>query len=168
MTPQEFKELRHLKQGLTPEKRRLLADDLQKASSTPNPVMEEIVRWGRVSGLQRYRCRACHRQFAPLTHTPLSGLRKRGTKAPGTGMDPEHYPERQCLPQTRLKEWLERFHGVATKDLPHYLGWSRFLELKIPSAPSPGRFSRRSWFLNNFIRLLEHSYHCSPTGGEIT
>jgi transposase-like protein len=28
----------------------------------------------------------------------------------------------------RLKEWLRRFHGVATKNLPYYLGWRRTLE----------------------------------------
>jgi hypothetical protein len=28
----------------------------------------------------------------------------------------------------RLKEWLIRFHGVATKYLSHYLGWHRMLE----------------------------------------
>ena len=28
----------------------------------------------------------------------------------------------------RLKEWLRRFHGVATKNLPNYLGWRRDLE----------------------------------------
>jgi len=28
----------------------------------------------------------------------------------------------------RLKEWLYRFHGVATKNLPNYLGWRRTLE----------------------------------------
>jgi transposase-like protein len=27
----------------------------------------------------------------------------------------------------RLKEWLRRFHGVATKNLPNYLGWRRTL-----------------------------------------
>jgi hypothetical protein len=30
--------------------------------------------------------------------------------------------------QGRLKEWLRRFHGVATKNLPNYLGWRRTLE----------------------------------------
>ena len=29
---------------------------------------------------------------------------------------------------SRLKEWLRRFHGVATKNLPKYLGWRRTLE----------------------------------------
>lgn len=28
----------------------------------------------------------------------------------------------------RLKEWLRRFHGVATQNLPNYLGWRRTLE----------------------------------------
>ena len=29
---------------------------------------------------------------------------------------------------SRLKEWLRPFHGVATKNLSHYLGWRRTLE----------------------------------------
>ncbi|MHB1934662.1 MAG: IS1595 family transposase [Leptospirillum sp.] len=29
---------------------------------------------------------------------------------------------------SRLKEWMRRFHGVATKYLPNYLGWRRMLE----------------------------------------
>jgi transposase-like protein len=29
---------------------------------------------------------------------------------------------------SRLKQWLSRFHGVATKNLPNYLGWRRALE----------------------------------------
>ena len=28
----------------------------------------------------------------------------------------------------RFKEWMRRFHGVATKNLPNYLGWRRALE----------------------------------------
>ncbi len=28
----------------------------------------------------------------------------------------------------RLKEWMGRFHGVATRYLPHYLAWRRMLE----------------------------------------
>jgi hypothetical protein len=28
----------------------------------------------------------------------------------------------------RLKQWLRRFHGVATPNLPNYLGWRRALE----------------------------------------
>ena len=29
---------------------------------------------------------------------------------------------------SRFKEWMRRFHGVATKNLPNYLGWRRSLE----------------------------------------
>ena len=29
---------------------------------------------------------------------------------------------------SRLKGWLRPFHGVATKNLAHYLGWRRTLE----------------------------------------
>ena len=36
----------------------------------------------------------------------------------------------------RLKEWLRRFHGVATKNLPNYLGWRRTLEAMGPNATS--------------------------------
>ena len=28
----------------------------------------------------------------------------------------------------RLKEWMQRFHGVATKNLPNYLSWRRTIE----------------------------------------
>ena len=36
----------------------------------------------------------------------------------------------------RLKEWLRRFHGVATKNLSNYLGWRRTLEALGQSATS--------------------------------
>ncbi|MFD1592692.1 IS1595 family transposase, partial [Alteromonas oceani] len=29
---------------------------------------------------------------------------------------------------SRLKAWIKRFHGVATKYLEHYLGWFRFMD----------------------------------------
>ncbi len=39
----------------------------------------------------------------------------------------------------RLKEWRRRFHGVATKNLPNYLGWRRALEALGPNA-TPARW----------------------------
>ena len=36
----------------------------------------------------------------------------------------------------RLKEWMRRFHGVATKNLPNYLGWRRTLEALDDNATS--------------------------------
>jgi len=41
----------------------------------------------------------------------------------------------------RLKEWLRRFHGVATKNLPTYLGWRRALEAWGPNV------SPQNWML---------------------
>jgi transposase-like protein len=41
----------------------------------------------------------------------------------------------------RFKEWARRFHGVATKNLPNYLGWRRALEALGPNANS------RQWIL---------------------
>ena len=36
----------------------------------------------------------------------------------------------------RLKEWMRRFHGVATENLPNYLSWRRTIEaLSASSAP---------------------------------
>ena len=49
-------------------------------------------------------------------------------------ISPDRYPNPnqrgEQLPNYhgRLKEWLHRFHGVATKNLPNYLGWRRTLE----------------------------------------
>lgn len=40
---------------------------------------------------------------------------------------------------SRLKEWMARFHGVATKNLPNYLGWHRFLDVPA-TKPSPRKF----------------------------
>ncbi|MCF6200307.1 MAG: IS1595 family transposase [Hyphomicrobiaceae bacterium] len=31
---------------------------------------------------------------------------------------------------SRLKKWMERFNGVATKYLPSYIGWRRMLDLR--------------------------------------
>lgn len=37
----------------------------------------------------------------------------------------------------RLKEWMVRFHGVATKYLPNYLGWYRIMDARGKNIPSP-------------------------------
>ena len=38
---------------------------------------------------------------------------------------------------SRLKEWLRRFHGVARKSFPSYLGWSQTLEVLGQKATPP-------------------------------
>ena len=39
----------------------------------------------------------------------------------------------------RLKQWLSRFNGVATKNLPNYLGWGA------PSKPGAANSPRQAW-----------------------
>jgi IS1 family transposase len=44
----------------------------------------------------------------------------------------------------RLKGWMDRFHGVATKYLENYLGWFRFLDTN----ENPNK--------NNLFKALQH------------
>jgi len=46
-------------------------------SECPHCAAGSPVRYGRTSGLQRYKCHACRRTFDVLTGTPLAGLRHR-------------------------------------------------------------------------------------------
>ena len=43
-------------------------------------------------------------------------------------LTPEYHLNNVNAYHGRLKEWMRRFHGVATKNLPNYLGWRRALE----------------------------------------
>jgi D-hexose-6-phosphate mutarotase len=42
----------------------------------------------------------------------------------------------------RLKQWLQRFHGVATKNLHKYIGWFRWFELNKQVETSPESFMK--------------------------
>jgi len=52
----------------------------------------------------------------------------------------------------RLKEWMRRFHGVATKNLPNYLGWRRALEALGPQV-KPEDWIRGAAGLGPYQRL---------------
>jgi len=44
---------------------------------------------------------------------------------------------------SRLKNWMEHFHGVATKYLDHYLGWFKHLDAsKNPNKNKPLQFQQ--------------------------
>ncbi len=74
-------QFRHIKQCIKG------IDDKQKvANSIETPYNEmkcphcsetKVQRWGKCSGLQRYRCKNCRRTFNSLTGTPLARLRKK-------------------------------------------------------------------------------------------
>lgn len=42
----------------------------------PHCCSEVVVRWGKFSGRQRYRCKSCERTFSDLTGTPLRRTKK--------------------------------------------------------------------------------------------
>ena len=92
MRAKEFQALLAEFEKLTPRQRALLAEHLQQVGQVqavhtlvesrvlttrvcPRCGHDEIVRWGCVSGLQRYRCAACKATFNALTGTPLAHLR---------------------------------------------------------------------------------------------
>jgi transposase-like protein len=60
-----------------------------------------------------------------------------------TRQAPEYHLNNVNAYHGRLKEWLRRFHGVATKNLPNYLGWRRALEA-FGDNVSPAAFIRGS------------------------
>jgi len=63
--------------------------------------------------------------FARVGGIPCHVLPKPGGPKPGA---PELHINNVNAYHSRLKEWLRPFHGVATKNLSHYLGWRRTLE----------------------------------------
>ena len=79
---------------LTPEQRKQVSAELASldAQSVPTALIEgrfssgaacphcesrRVIRNGHANGLQRYRCRECHKTFSALTGTPLNRLHKR-------------------------------------------------------------------------------------------
>ncbi|SEJ43712.1 ISXO2-like transposase domain-containing protein, partial [Azotobacter beijerinckii] len=56
-----------------------------------------------------------------ITHRPVNPSQRRRVDGPFHIQNVNAY-------DSRLKSWMIRFHGVATKYLTHYLGWRRLLE----------------------------------------
>ena len=63
--------------------------------------------------------------FARVGGIPYHVLPKPGGPKPEA---PDWHINNVNAYHSRLKEWLRPFHGVATKNLSHYLGWRRTLE----------------------------------------
>ena len=78
-------------------------------------------------GAAIYRCFA---EQAHIAHTPVNlsaGIRV---------IDHAFHIQNVNAYHSRLKGWMARFHGVATKYLPNYLGWRRCLE-RFATTPTP-------------------------------
>jgi transposase-like protein len=63
--------------------------------------------------------------FARRAAIPAHVVAAPGTPSPEA---PDFHINNVNAYHSRLKEWMRRFHGVATKNLPNYLGWRRALE----------------------------------------
>ena len=94
MKAEEFRRLTAELENLTPHQKQLLTDRLRAvghaaevraviesrvgaAPVCPHCGQQNVSRWGKASGLQRYRCGACHATFNALTGTPLARLRRK-------------------------------------------------------------------------------------------
>jgi len=71
------------------------------------------------------------RAFARRAKIPLRVVPAPGKPAPG---EPEIPINNVNAYHSRLKQWLRRFHGVATRNLPNSLGWRRSLEARAHSS----------------------------------
>jgi len=76
--------------------------------------------------------------FARRAKIPVRVVPAPGKPLPG---EPDIHINNVNAYHSRLKEWLRRFHGVATKNLPNYLGWRRGLEASAEHA------NPRTWLL---------------------
>ena len=72
------------------------------------------------------------RAFARRAKIPVRVVPAPGKPLPG---EPDIHINNVNAYHSRLKEWMRRFHGVATRNLPNYLGWRRALEAAEPVNP---------------------------------
>ena len=107
----------------------------------PRPERRDLRR-GSASGRRRFgqgrprrhcdarqsphrRRRQGDRRFRPPGRHPLPCRASPGKPTPEA---PHLHINNVNAYHSRLKQWLSRFNGVATKNLPNYLGWRRALE----------------------------------------
>ena len=91
------------------------------------------------------------RAFARRAKVPV-----RVVPAPGKPLsgEPEIHINNVNAYHSRLKEWMRRFHGVATKNLPNYLGWRRALEAAAEQA-HPQRWLLGAFGCGEYQRLTQ-------------
>lgn len=92
----------------------------------PHCANRDVVRWGRASGLPRYRCKSCSRTFNALTKTPLAHLRLKQkwaeqTRAMIDGVSTAKAAARCGVHYTTAFRWRHRFLASLAGDKPRTL-----------------------------------------------
>jgi transposase-like protein len=92
----------------------------------PHCGSRKLQRWGRASGLPRYRCIECGRSFNALTGTPLARLRKKEqwaaqAQALITGESLVKAAKRCGVAATTAFRWRHRFLSAPALDKPSQL-----------------------------------------------
>jgi transposase-like protein len=92
----------------------------------PHCGQADVVRWGKASGLPRYRCKACARTFNALTKTPLAKLRmkeKWSSQADAMidGVSIAKAARRCDVHYTTAFRWRHRFLAALSGDKPRTL-----------------------------------------------
>jgi transposase-like protein len=97
-----------------------------ESTGCPHCGGRRLQRWGRASGLPRYRCGNCRRTFNGLTRTPMARLRKKEVwaeqaKALMTGESLVKAAERCGVADTTAFRWRHRFLSAPALDKPNRL-----------------------------------------------
>lgn len=89
----------------------------------PDCKATELYRWGKVSELQRYRCRHCNRTFNALTGTPLARLRHKDKwfeyeQAMIQGLSIRKSADSCKIAKNTSFKWRHRFLQIPATDQP--------------------------------------------------
>jgi transposase-like protein len=92
----------------------------------PHCGQAKVVRWGKASGLPRYRCKTCAHTFNALTKTPLARLRMKEkwsnqAEAMMDGTSIANAARRCGLHYTTAFRWRHRFLAALSGDKPKTL-----------------------------------------------
>ena len=101
----------------------VMAERRVESTGCPHCGGRKLQRWGRASGLPRYRCGDCRRTFNALTGTPLARLHKKDrwpdqAKALMTGESVAKAAVRCGVAYTTAFRWRHRFLSAPSLDKP--------------------------------------------------
>ena len=138
MKKQKFSDFLAQLKDLTEAQRVALCDLLGKAQHEKSPAAlidarfadkpvcpqcrsDSLHKWGIVSGIQRYRCKACGRSFNALTGTPMARLRKKElwleySKALADSLSLSKAAERCGVDRTTAFRWRHRFLQIPSQN----------------------------------------------------